>query len=93
VAFFVFVRFKVKPGTLDKFLTELEKAALSTRSEIGCLQYEYAVDTADKSAVILFEKYVDQAAFEIHRSMHYLKIFREAVAELLDGDPMIIRGA
>ncbi len=93
MAFFVFVRFKVKPGTVDKFLAELEKAALSTRSEIGCLQYEYAIDAADGSAVILFEKYVDQSAFEIHRSMHYLKSFREAVAELFDGETMIIRGA
>ena len=74
-------------------MAELEKATLSTRSEIGCIQYEYAIDADDESAVILFEKYVDQSAFEIHRSMHYLKSFREAVSELFDGQPMIIRGA
>jgi quinol monooxygenase YgiN len=90
--FFVFVRFKVKPGTVEKFLPELEKAAKSTRTEIGCLQYEYAIDAADENAVILFEKYVDQAAFEVHRSMDYLKSFRSAVAELFDGEPLIIRG-
>lgn len=93
MAFFVFVRFKVKPGAIDKFLPELEKAASATRTEIGCIQYEYAVDAADENAVILFEKYVDQAAFEIHRSMYYLKSFREAVVELFDGEPVIIRGA
>lgn len=92
MSYFVFVRFKVKPGTIERFLPELEKAALSTRQEIGCIQYEYAIDDADQNAVILFEKYVDQAAFEVHRSMKYLKSFREAVMELFDGDPMIIRG-
>jgi quinol monooxygenase YgiN len=65
MTFFVFVRFKVKPGTVN----------------------------ADENAVILFEKYVDQAAFEIHRSMNYLKIFRSAVTELFDGEPLIIRGS
>lgn len=93
MAFFVFVRFKVKPGTVHTFLAELEKAALSTRTEIGCIQYEYAIDAADENAVILFEKYVDQSAFELHRSMDYLRSFRAAVGELFDGEPMIVRGA
>lgn len=93
MAFFVFVLFKVKPGSVEKFLTELEKAAKSTWTEIGCLQYEYAIDAADENAVILFEKYVDQAAFEVHRSMDYLKSFRSAVSELFDGEPLIIRGS
>ena len=92
MAYFVFVRFKVKPGTINSFLPELEKAALSTRTEVGCLQYEYAIDAADENAVILFEKYVDLAAFEVHRSMDYLKSFRSAVSELFDGEPLIIRG-
>lgn len=93
MAFFVFVRFKVKPGTVEKFLPELEKAAVATRNEKGCIQYEYAIDAADENAVILFEKYVDQAAFEVHRSMDYLKSFRSAVTELFDVDPVIIRGS
>jgi quinol monooxygenase YgiN len=93
MAYFVFVRFKVKPGTINSFLPELEKAAKSTRTEVGCLQYEYAIDASDENAVMLFEKYVDLAAFEVHRSMDYLKSFREAVSELFDGEPLIIRGA
>jgi quinol monooxygenase YgiN len=93
MAYFVFVRFKVKSGTVHTLLSELEKAASSTRTEIGCIQYEYAIDAADENAVILFEKYVDQSAFEVHRSMDYLKSFRVAVSELFDGEPMIIRGA
>jgi len=93
MAYFVFVRFKVKPGTINSFLPELEKAAKSTRTEVGCLQYEYAIDAADENAVILFEKYLDLAAFEAHRSMDYLKSFREAVSELFEGEPLIIRGA
>jgi autoinducer 2-degrading protein len=92
VAFFVFVRFKVKPGKIKSFLTELDRAALTTRTEIGCIQYEYAIDTTDENAVILFEKYKDQTAFEIHRSMNYLKEFRVLVAELIDGEPTIFRG-
>lgn len=93
MTFFVFVRFKVKPGTVNAFLAELAKAAHATRVEVGCIQYEYAIDAADENAVILFEKYVDQAAFEIHRSMDYLKSFRSAVTELFDGEPLIIRGS
>ena len=93
MTFFVFVRFKVKKGTVHTFLSELEKAALSTRTEIGCIQYEYAIDAADENAVMLFEKYVDQSAFELHRSMDYLRSFRAAVGELFDGEPMIVRGA
>jgi len=92
MAYFVFVRFKVKPGTINSFLPELEKAAKSTRTEVGCLQYEYAIDAADENAVILFEKYVDLAAFEVHRSMDYLKSFRVAISELFEGEPLIIRG-
>lgn len=93
MAFFVFVRFKVKSGRVQDFLKELEIAAKSTRTEIGCIQYEYAIDAADENAVILFEKYVDQAAFEVHRSMDYLKSFRSAVSELFDGEPLIVRGS
>lgn len=93
MVYFVFVRFKVKLGTINSFLPELEKAAKSTRTEVGCLQYEYAIDAADENAVMLFEKYVDLAAFEVHRSMDYLKSFRSAVSELFDGEPLIIRGA
>ncbi|NCV44600.1 MAG: antibiotic biosynthesis monooxygenase [Actinobacteria bacterium] len=92
MAFFVFVRFKVKSGRVQDFLKELEIAAKSTRTEIGCIQYEYAIDAADENAVILFEKYIDQPAFEVHRSMDYLKSFRAKVTELFDGEPLIIRG-
>lgn len=92
MAYFVFVRFKVKSGTINSFLPELEKAAKSTRTEVGCLQYEYAIDAADENAVMLFEKYGDLAAFEVHRSMDYLQSFRATVGPLLEDDPTIIRG-
>ena len=78
--FVLVVQLKVKPETVDAFMSRLAENAKNARKEPGCKQFDVLVDPNDKTKVMLYEVYNDDKAFEAHQQTpHFKKYLAEAV--------------
>ena len=74
------VNIRIKPDSVDAFMTRLAENAREARKEPGCRQFEILVDPKDHTSVMLFEVYKDVDAFETHQqTSHFQKYVAEAV--------------
>ncbi len=79
-------RYQVKPGKGGEVLEALSRMApLVKEQEPGCKLYQVSRSTEDPDHFLLYEQYVDQAAFEGHRTTpHFKEIVEAIVVPLLD---------
>lgn len=81
----VIARWDTTEDAVDEVLAHVETLVSASRSEPGCLGYEVFRD-ADAAALVLVERYRDQAAVEAHRdSRHYRELVTARVLPLLTG--------
>lgn len=78
--------YHVKPGKGDEVVEALRRmAALVRAHEPGCKLYQVNRATEDPNRFLLYEQYVDQAAFDEHRQTpHFKEIVEGTIAPLLD---------
>lgn len=73
--FTLIVDFQLKPGAAAAFLAAVAvNARASTRDEPGCLQFDVLVPE-EPDRVVLYERYVDEAAFAAHLETPHFKSF------------------
>jgi quinol monooxygenase YgiN len=85
MAFVLQVSIRIKPDNVDAFMKKLDENARNARKEPGCKQFEVLVDPKDKTRIMLYEVYADEAAFETHQQTpHFKKYVAEAVPLLAD---------
>jgi (4S)-4-hydroxy-5-phosphonooxypentane-2,3-dione isomerase len=78
--FVLVVHLKVKPETVDAFMSRLSENAKNARKEPGCKQFDVLVDPNERTKVLLYEVYNDEQAFEAHQQTpHFKKYFAEAL--------------
>ncbi|TMQ12411.1 MAG: antibiotic biosynthesis monooxygenase, partial [Deltaproteobacteria bacterium] len=65
---------KGKGDTLAALLAE--QASVVRRTEPGCLTYRPHRSTTDPDLFLVYEMYVDEAAFDAHRQAPHLAAFR-----------------
>jgi autoinducer 2-degrading protein len=83
--FVLAVSIKIKPEHLDKFMAAIMvngKAARET--EPGCRGFEISVDPEDKTHVLLYETYDDEAAFQAHQQTPHFKKYLETAVPWLE---------
>lgn len=71
---FVQVKYHLKSKTRDDFYQKFRDNNITemSRSEIGNIEYELYLPHDNGNEVCLFEKWVDDSAFEIHmHTLHY----------------------
>jgi (4S)-4-hydroxy-5-phosphonooxypentane-2,3-dione isomerase len=79
------VSIRIKPESVEAFMKKLDDNARAARSEPGCRQFEVLVDPKDKTRLMLYEVYNDEAAFEEHqKGAAFKKYVAEAVPLLAD---------
>ena len=79
------VAIRIKPENVDAFMRKLDENAREARKEPGCRQFEVLVDPNDKTRIMLYEVYADEAAFQTHQGTpHFKKYLAEAVPLLAD---------
>ena len=70
------VHIRIKPEHVEKFTAEVLANARAARTEAGCKQFDVLMDKNDPTRIMLYEIYVDDAAFESHQQTaafkHYL---------------------
>ena len=82
--FIVAAELSVEASDHDKFLPHvLENARLTRTTETGCRQFDVNVNPEKRGEFLLYEVYVDRAAFDAHQASAHLKAFRAAAGGLL----------
>jgi len=85
MAFVLQVSIRIKPENVDAFMQKLNDNARNARKEPGCKQFEVLVDPNDRTKIMLYEVYNDEAAFEAHQQTpHFKEYVAEAVPLLAD---------
>jgi len=80
------VTYQAKSGQADTVAEALTRmAALVAEREPGCLIYQISRSNDDDHLFLLYEQYVDAAAFDAHcATEHFADIIQGAVLPLLD---------
>ena len=69
----IVVNFEIKPGKESEAINALEGNAAGSRTEPGCLKWEWSRHVSEPHKFAIYELYVDQAAIDFHRaSPHFL---------------------
>jgi|TARA_B100000959_G_scaffold247121_1_gene273136 quinol monooxygenase YgiN len=92
MAFTVTAILKVKKRYLAEYKRRIKRHAKnSVTREPGCISFEVNVDESDPHRFLLYELYVDKAAFEAHTEMPFMKKHLRETAIMLDGDLELIK--
>lgn len=79
-----------KPEKREDLLNILRSFVAPTRTEPGCINYDFHHDAADPNTFVFYENFTDEAALKIHLGMPYLKPLMDHADELL-AEPVQIR--
>jgi len=75
---------EAEPGRRDDLLPVLmAHRARSLKDEPGTLQFDFVLPNDDKTKVVLYGVYLDQAAFEAHRNGASMARYREESAGMV----------
>ncbi|MCY3883178.1 MAG: antibiotic biosynthesis monooxygenase [Chloroflexi bacterium] len=89
----IWVKVRVKPEGLEKFLHAIEVDALgSERDEPGCIRFNVLQDADDDLTYYFYEVYQDEAALAVHREAPHYAVW-SAAADTLDGEVQITRAS
>jgi quinol monooxygenase YgiN len=83
----------VKSDQVDRFMSMLlENGKAARETEPGCRQFDVLVDPKDRTRVMLYEVYEDEAAFQAHQQTpHFKRYIAEAIPLLQSRDRFIFR--
>lgn len=79
-----------KPEKRAELLAILQSFVTPTRTEPGCINYDFHHDASDPNRFVFYENFVDEAALQVHLRMPYLKPLMDRLEELL-AEPVDIR--
>ena len=79
-----------KPEKREVLLKILASFVAPTRTESGCVNYDFHCDAEDPNIFIFYENFVNQQALDTHLAMPYLKPLIDRTDELL-AEPIHIR--
>jgi quinol monooxygenase YgiN len=81
----IIARYRAKPGSGDAVAEVLARHIVATRAEQGCVAFDVARSIENPDEFVLYEKYLDDAAFEVHReSPHFKANILGAVVPMLE---------
>jgi quinol monooxygenase YgiN len=91
--FVLAVGLAVKSDQVDRFMSMLlENAKAARETEPGCRQFDVLVDPKDRTRVMLYEVYEDEAAFQAHQQTpHFKRYIAEAIPLLQTRDRFVFR--
>ena len=83
-------KFRIKPER-RKQMMEMSKGMLGpSRSEEGCIAYEFLQDHFDPDSFTFYEKWRSRRDLDLHFEMPHFKEFEKAFPELIDGPESVV---
>ncbi len=81
----IVARYLAKAGAGDAVEAALAMHVVATRGEPGCLQFDACRGTDNPEEFVLYEKYIDDGAFEAHRrSPHFAAYVLGRIVPMLE---------
>ena len=77
------VQIKIKPENVESFMKKVLENGAAARKEPGCLAFDVNVDPQDRTKVMLYEIYKDEAAFQEHQKGEAFKKYLAEAVPLL----------
>jgi len=78
--------FPIKSEIREEAIEAMKKMAGSSRSEIGCLTYEFYVGLSNPNTILLFQEWESVEALERHWETSHMVDFLEQLPHLLAGE-------
>jgi quinol monooxygenase YgiN len=77
----VLAELRARPERVAELDAFMARHAAASREEPGCLVFDVCREPGHAAAVVLYEVYEDEAAYQAHRgTAHYARFVREAPA-------------
>jgi len=78
---------KIKKKYLGEYTRRIRRHAKnSVTKEPGCISFEVSVADSDPQRFLLYEVYVDEAAFKVHTEMAFMIKHLKETAVMISGD-------
>ena len=78
---------KIKNKYLSDYARRIQRHAKnSVTKEPGCISFEVSLDNSDPQRFLLYEVYVDEAAFKAHTEMPFMIKHLKETAIMMNGD-------
>ena len=87
----VHATFPIDPAKRAEALELIEDLVAQSQAEAGTIDYRAATDVSEPNVVRFLERYEDTDAFESHTGTEHFRAFEEALPDLLDGEPEVLR--
>jgi quinol monooxygenase YgiN len=87
---FITAKFRVKPGYADRWPQIIEDFTRATRSEPGCLWFDWARSLDDPTEYVLVEAFRDDEAGGAHVRSEHFQAARGTVPAYLAETPRIV---
>ena len=75
---YVLATIKTQPGKASALIAGAAPCIAATRSEEGCLSYDYVQDTSDPDVVMVVERWTSRETLEAHFHTAHLAAWRVA---------------
>lgn len=82
----VTAKMKAKNGEKDKIIEKSQDIIESSRLESNCISYDLFASTEDDDVLMMFEKWKNQNALDLHMKTKHFKEFGKAIEEFLAED-------
>ena len=79
----VHVHCRVRPESVDEFVTASLTNARASVEEPGVLRFDVMADQTDPTHVVLVEVYRDEAATKAHKDTAHYATWRDTVADMM----------
>jgi quinol monooxygenase YgiN len=73
-----------KHGKRDEIISQSQDVIESTRLESGCISYELFASTEDENVLVMFERWENIEALELHKQTDHYKAFGPSIKDLLE---------
>ena len=81
----LYAEFAAKPGAESRVALMVARYAEQVRGEAGCLSFDPFVRRDDDRRWVVFETYLDEAAFQAHMTTEHNRVFNEQISSHIEG--------
>ena len=78
--------FRVPPDRIEDARKAMTDVVAITRTEQGCITYQFCCDIADPAACRVYEEWESQEALEAHLDTRHIRAYRAEMAAIGVGD-------
>lgn len=85
----IIAQLSVDGKKVEQFIELAKTMVQKSKQETGCLTYRLFNEIDKPNEFIVYEKYINQEAVELHNSSEHLAVFLKSVSTLLSDKPII----